>query len=261
VHKGWVLAGCGPPWPCLKEMPSIGCRAEAEALLLKLGARWFGTNKTLLATQFKNFRVFKVGMQTTLRALLVRACVHACVRVCVRVCVCACVRATACAGLKCGQHMDERILHCMRMRQTKPVPLYAQEKDFIERCSIPAHALEENLIISYGPLDWWREYGEAFGALRQVALKLFNMPATACAGERNWSVWQRVWSNDRNCLLTSRVGLLVYVYFNFRMLQREVAPVSQNAWDQFLDWLETQPAIELPRQPSLVAAPDTIVLE
>ncbi|GLC70078.1 hypothetical protein PLESTF_000921700 [Pleodorina starrii] len=57
-----------------------------------------------------------------------------------------------------------------------------------------------------------------------VALMLFNMPATACAGERNWSVFQRVWSNDRNRLLASRVGLLVYVYYNYRVLQREKAP-------------------------------------
>ncbi|EFJ43520.1 hypothetical protein VOLCADRAFT_106787 [Volvox carteri f. nagariensis] len=121
--------------------------------------------------------------------------------------------------------------------------------DFESRVGIPPHAFEEATMITYGPLAWWKEYGiAAFPVLGEVALMLFNMPATACAGERNWSVFSRMWSNDRNRLLSSRVGLLVYVYYNYRVLQREKAPISQLDWEEFIRWMEAQPGLELPEQ-------------
>jgi hypothetical protein len=59
---------------------------------------------------------------------------------------------------------------------------------------------------------------------RWLHCRIFNTPALAAGGERNWSAFKYIWSDTRSRLTSSRVHKLVYVYFNQRVLNREQKP-------------------------------------
>ncbi len=70
------------------------------------------------------------------------------------------------------------------------------------------------------------------------------MPATAGrsaeADERFF-----VWSNSRTRLLLGRVALLVYVYFNSRVLTKATRSLSATDWRSFLEELDAIPELDL----------------
>ncbi len=53
-------------------------------------------------------------------------------------------------------------------------------------------------------------------------------------------MWKHVWSDKRRSLLVGRVGLLVYIYYNYRVLQCDRVAAHSVAWDSFLTWLDAQ---------------------
>lgn len=64
------------------------------------------------------------------------------------------------------------------------------EAAFYTAFSLDKDLLDTALITRFGPALWWREYMGGLPALQRVAAILFNIPPTAAAGERNWSVWK-----------------------------------------------------------------------
>jgi hypothetical protein len=78
-----------------------------------------------------------------------------------------------------------------------------------------------------------------------VALKLMSMPPTAAGGERNWSTCSFIWSNSCNRLLLGRVALLVYIYFNSRVLTKTSRSFSTTDWPSFLEELDTMAELDL----------------
>ena len=88
-----------------------------------------------------------------------------------------------------------------------------------------------NRVAATSPALWWKEEGYILTQLQDVAQRIFAIPASAAAGERNWSAWKFIWG-DRACMLPKRVGKLVFIYFNTRVMGRAVA--DQVTWEEFL---------------------------
>lgn len=67
-------------------------------------------------------------------------------------------------------------------------------------------------------MAWWRSWGREFPTLRKLALKLFSLPPSAAAAERNWSTQDFLISKRRNRLAADRANKLISIYFNHRSL-------------------------------------------
>ena len=110
---------------------------------------------------------------------------------------------------------------------------------------IPDHALEPSMHLSRNPIKWWQDYGNNCVALQDVALRILSMPATAAGGERNFSTWSFIWSNTRAKMLSGRVGKLVYIYYNSRVLKRAKVVLAASDWDSFIEYLENLAPLEV----------------
>jgi hypothetical protein len=112
----------------------------------------------------------------------------------------------------------------------QPEPLF---RDSPEQLGIPEHAFELQGL-PCNPVNWWADYGKLCPDLQRVSKLFLSIPPSAAGGERNWSVWSHVWSSKRACMSVGRVAMLVYVYFNSRVLQRQAQVVD---FEQFVDEL------------------------
>jgi hypothetical protein len=62
---------------------------------------------------------------------------------------------------------------------------------------------------------WWQTIGrEHFPHLSRVAVRLLSFHVTACATERNWSLWGNVYPKCRSYLAIERGGKLVFIKGN-----------------------------------------------
>jgi hypothetical protein len=60
--------------------------------------------------------------------------------------------------------------------------------------------------------EFWKQYAtREFPLLAKAAERLLNMHVTTCASERNWSVWGKVYSKDRNRLSISLGEQIVFL--------------------------------------------------
>lgn len=85
-------------------------------------------------------------------------------------------------------------------------------------------------------VQWWKDNGSKCTVLQKAAMKVLSIPPSAAGGERNFSVWHHIFSDDRASMRVGRVGLLVYIYANSRMLNR--AGESVQDWNAFLEALD-----------------------
>ena len=60
-----------------------------------------------------------------------------------------------------------------------------------------------------------------------------------------FSAWGHIWSNSRARLLVGRVGMLVYIFFNSRVLARGQKQLAATAWEECKAYLETLPPIDV----------------
>ena len=79
-------------------------------------------------------------------------------------------------------------------------------------------------------------------------------------GERNWSVWRRVWSNARNHLHSGRVALLVYYHYNQWVLDRTNDRWACLDWESFIDAVEQDDPIRAPEGHSALDVPGAYTL-
>jgi hypothetical protein len=62
---------------------------------------------------------------------------------------------------------------------------------------------------------WWHTYGRAqFPNVARVAMRLLSFHVTACASERNWSLWGNVYPKCRNRLALEKGNKLVFIKGN-----------------------------------------------
>ncbi|GAX78182.1 hypothetical protein CEUSTIGMA_g5624.t1 [Chlamydomonas eustigma] len=73
-------------------------------------------------------------------------------------------------------------------------------------------------------IQFWTDKGDHCQVLRDVALRVACLPATACAGERVFNAFSHVWSDRWASLHKGRATMLAYVYFIQRFIDRIEAP-------------------------------------
>ena len=94
------------------------------------------------------------------------------------------------------------------------------------------------------PLDFWARKRDKMRALAAVAEKVLVIPPSAASSERLNSAAGATWTARRASLRVGRVGLMVYVYYNWRVLQRKANEASAMSWDDWFEWLESLPPLE-----------------
>lgn len=76
------------------------------------------------------------------------------------------------------------------------------------------------------PLAWWKLWGASLPHLQAVAVKVMKMPVGFVAGERSFSNAANIQTKLRTRLSYSKLHMLLYVYYNSRVLPEimDVAP-------------------------------------
>eukprot|EP00253_Pinus_taeda_P030514 PITA_30514 len=74
------------------------------------------------------------------------------------------------------------------------------------------------------PSHWWIYCGTEAPQLQQFAIRVLSQPWSASSCERNRSVFQHIHSEKRTKLEHERLEKLVFIYYNLRMLTKQVQP-------------------------------------
>jgi hypothetical protein len=85
--------------------------------------------------------------------------------------------------------------------------------------------------------------------LQKFAVWILSRTCSASECERNWSVFERIWTKKRNCLEQKQLNDMVFVQYNLRLRSNQLidkTPESNNIFlddvDPSSDWVvETQP--------------------
>lgn len=103
---------------------------------------------------------------------------------------------------------------------------------------VPVHHLTPGFFNK--PIQLFRDNSKALEHLTPIAERILSICPTSAASERNWSTFKYIWSDSRNRLLLGRVALLVFIYYNHRVLK---ATSSAPDWEAFLYLLDQLPPI------------------
>eukprot|EP00253_Pinus_taeda_P033760 PITA_33760 len=122
------------------------------------------------------------------------------------------------------------------------------------------------------PSHWWIDCGTEAPQLQGFTIKVLSSPCSASC-ERNWSVFEHIHRKKRNNLEHERLEKLVFIYYNLRMLTKQVQPkdtdpilldtidlesdsvVEEEAPD--LSWLDEETE-DLSSLPSQMKTPNTL---
>eukprot|EP00253_Pinus_taeda_P026074 PITA_26074 len=74
------------------------------------------------------------------------------------------------------------------------------------------------------PSHWWIDCGAEAPQLQEFAIRVLSQPCSASSCERNWSVFQHIHRKKRNKLEHERLEKLVFIYYNLRMLTKQMQP-------------------------------------
>ncbi|CAN1127439.1 hypothetical protein LINPERHAP2_LOCUS4046 [Linum perenne] len=77
------------------------------------------------------------------------------------------------------------------------------------------------------PVDWWSSFGDDVPELQKFAIRILSLTCSASGCERNWSVFERVHSKKRNCLLQKKMNDIVYVMYNSKLLRRQAKDIER----------------------------------
>ena len=99
--------------------------------------------------------------------------------------------------------------------------------------------------------------GFCFWTVSMVHVCLCSYTSSGCyaGSERSWSTFRRVWSDDKNRLLSGKVALLVYCHYNQRVLDRTYKNWACTDWDSFVAALEQEDPIRAPEGHAALAVP------
>ena len=85
--------------------------------------------------------------------------------------------------------------------------------------------------------EWWLEYGYELPELQYVALRVLSKRSSACSVERLWSLFGRVWSDERARLGAQKATDLVKAGSNLR-LQSKLLTIDYET--QMRSWLDPE---------------------
>ena len=89
------------------------------------------------------------------------------------------------------------------------------------------------------PAAWFDDYLPQHANFIEAAKKILALPPTSSGGERNLSAFKHIWTEKRNRLLVGRAGMLVYIYFNQRVINRITKPHCAADFEGFIDFLDS----------------------
>jgi len=81
-----------------------------------------------------------------------------------------------------------------------------------------------NLCFYFLTTHWWINCGFELPQLQEFAIRVLSQPYSASSFERNWSVFEHIHNKKRNKLEHERLEKLVFIYYNLRMLTKQVQP-------------------------------------
>ena len=89
---------------------------------------------------------------------------------------------------------------------------------------------------------WWLDCGTEAPQLQEFAIRILSQPCSASGCERNWSVFEHIHTKKRNRLEHERLEKLVYIYYNLRMLTKQLRakdldPILLDQIDLVSDWV------------------------
>ncbi|XP_021746442.1 uncharacterized protein LOC110712290 [Chenopodium quinoa] len=92
------------------------------------------------------------------------------------------------------------------------------------------------------PHEWWSCYGSSTPTLQQFSIKILSLTCSASGCERNWSTFEHIHSKKRNRLRQSRLNDLVYVKYNWALVQNyklrdKIDPIALKDIDDSNEWL------------------------
>lgn len=90
--------------------------------------------------------------------------------------------------------------------------------------------------MSSNPVYFWQDYREITPFLADFAERVLSIAPTAAGIERSQSAFGHIWNDKRSRLLSGRVAMLVYVYYNQRVLDRTNAQALMDV-EEVLDYL------------------------
>ncbi|XP_025685399.1 uncharacterized protein [Arachis hypogaea] len=68
--------------------------------------------------------------------------------------------------------------------------------------------------------EWWRLHGGSAPNLQKVAVRLLHQTSSSSGCERNWNLFEQIYSKRRNRLEHQRLSDIVYVTYNLRLQSR-----------------------------------------
>src|ERR1035438_1084974 len=90
------------------------------------------------------------------------------------------------------------------------ISAHQQKRDGVERSFLFKMLMEEKKTV----MQYWLTDGMDWPTLQQIALKVFSLPASSAASERNFSTFGFIHSKLRNRLQPNKVEQLVYIKSN-----------------------------------------------
>ncbi|KAF1859620.1 hypothetical protein Lal_00010204 [Lupinus albus] len=87
------------------------------------------------------------------------------------------------------------------------------------------------------PDQWWSQFGFSAPMVSQLAIKILSQTASSSGCERNWSVFERIHTRNRNKLEHKRLNDLVYVHYNLGLKDRTLDPVDYESMENIEFWI------------------------
>jgi len=81
--------------------------------------------------------------------------------------------------------------------------------------------------------QWWQTFGKRWPHLRWFAMRLTAQVCSACACERNWSLYEWIHNRKRNSLSVARAEKLVRSHCNLNLINRH-----HSAAADFVPWMD-----------------------
>ena len=112
-------------------------------------------------------------------------------------------------------------------------------------------ALQTNNLCCYFFIaHWWIDCGTEAPQLQEFAIRVLSQTCSSSSCERNWSVFEHIHSKKRNRLEHERLEKLVFIYYNLRMLTKQVQPkdtdpILLDTIDLESDWVVKEEAPDL----------------
>lgn len=114
--------------------------------------------------------------------------------------------------LKMAQYLT-KLAECMHINTCD---LMGQFAEYQAKGGFWANEFIWQPVTTISPLDWWKGLC-ATKLLSTIAVRLLSVPPSSAASERNWSLFGRTHTKDRNRLLPERLNKLIYIRSNLHL--------------------------------------------